>query len=139
MLRMIGIGFSKQITTNSWMCTRRLLEKQVPILVSSRWLGINMLLERMVIMQTLVTRCLDLVRFFHLSKLGFEEFAIRMKIPVDRIDVPKNPTLGAFSTTDYLYCLNCFHTGENVEGLTYGFIIYLHFLSQSATGDIRHH
>ena len=54
---------------------------------------------------------------FHLSKLGHEDFANRVKALVNRVGVPKKPNMGQFSTTDY--CLNWFQTGEIGEGLEY--------------------
>ena len=50
---------------------------------------------------------------YHLSKLGHEDFARRVKALVDRVGVPKSPTIGEFSSTDY--CLNWFQTGV-IEG-----------------------
>ncbi len=52
---------------------------------------------------------------FHLSAAAHEDFANKVKALVDRVGVPKNPTIQDFSSVDY--CLNWFQTGEIGEGL----------------------
>lgn len=54
---------------------------------------------------------------FHLSKYGHADLARRIKALVDRVGVPKEPTMGSFSSADY--CLNWFQTGIIGDGLAY--------------------
>ncbi len=52
---------------------------------------------------------------FHLSAAAHEDFANKVKALVDRVGVPKNPTIKEFSSVDY--CLTWFLSGEIGEGL----------------------